>query len=383
MDTRAQTELDLVGAIYDAVIDPSRWDDTVERIRRHLGFYMAILSVIAVPSGRLVVSARGNVPRAFAESLPSYSNEATALWGGLQRLAVLPREEPLIHTQANAEYPWPGNPYYEEWAKPQGLVDQVVLILESNPRLIANVGFGVHESMPPVSAEQIEGLRVLAPHLRRAAIISGLLDGRMEAAASFEAALSALGSAVALVDEDMHIIYANERAEQMLRAGDPLARLNDRLELPRELVRGQLQAAVAAAASDASGLQRGSGIPVRRRDGSGMIVHVLPLKRRRLRTVVGAVGARGGAVAAVFVAEPHSELNLPTEAMQLLYGLRPAETRVLELIVEGLPAARIADALGIATSTVKTHTLRLFDKLGVHSRAELLRVVRGLSLGRS
>jgi DNA-binding CsgD family transcriptional regulator/PAS domain-containing protein len=381
LDTRAQTELDLVGAIYDAVIDPERWDDTVERIRRHLGFYMSILSVIAVPSGRQVVSARGNVSRAFAESLPSYSNEATALWGGLQRLAMLPREEPLIHTQANAAYPWLGNSYYEEWAKPQGLVDQVVLILESNPRLIANIGFGVHETMPPISAEQMDSLRVLAPHLRRAAIISGLLVGRTEAAASFEATLSALGSAVVLVDEQMHIIYANERADGMLRDGDPLLRLDGRLELPRELVRGQLQAAVTAAALDASGLTRGSGIPVRRRDGSGMIVHVLPLKRRRLRMGVSAVGARGGAVAAIFVAEPQAELNLPIEAMQLLYGLRPAESRVLELIVEGLSAAKIAQALGIASSTVKTHTLRLFDKLDVHSRAELLRFVRGMSLG--
>jgi DNA-binding CsgD family transcriptional regulator/PAS domain-containing protein len=381
LDTRAQTELDLVGAIYDAVIDPVRWDDTVDRIRRHLGFHMCILSVIAVPSGRMIIGAQSNVPSAFAESLVTYSNEATALWGGLPRLAKLPTEEPLIHSEANAEYSWLGNPYYEEWAKPQGLVDQVVLILESNPWLIANIAFGVHESMAAVSTAQTDSLRILAPHLRRAAIISGLLDGRTEAAASFEAALSALGSAVVLVDDEMHVIYANARAEDMLRAGDPLVRVDGRLELPRELVRGQLQAAVAAAGLDASGLMRGSGIPVRRRDGSGMIVHVLPLKRRRLSTVIGAVGARGGAVAAIFVAEPHSELNLPIEAMQLLYGLRPAESRVLELIVEGLSAPKIAQALGIAGSTVKTHTLRLFDKLGVHSRAELLRFVRGLSLG--
>ena len=121
--------------------------------------------------------------------------------------------------------------------------------------------------------------------------------------------------------------------------------------------------------------------PARRRDGSGMIVHVLPLHRRRASSLMSRAGARHGAVAAVFVAEPHADLNLPIEAMQLLYGLRPAESRVLELIVEGLSAAKIAQDLGIASSTVKTHTLRIFGKLGVHSRAELLRFVRGLSLG--
>ena len=159
---------------------------------------------------------------------------------------------------------------------------------------------------------------------------------RVQAAASFEGALSSLGSAVALVDDHMHIVYANALADQMLRAGDPLARMNDRLHLPRELVRGQLEAAVAAAAVDASGLQRGSGIPVHRGDGSGMIVHVLPLQRRQVGNFGAA--ARGQPVAAVFVAEPDSELNLPIEAIQLLYRLRPAETRVFELIASGLTA---------------------------------------------
>jgi DNA-binding CsgD family transcriptional regulator len=372
--------MDLVGAIYDAVIDPSRWDDTVDRIRRHLGFHLCMLTAIAVPSGKMIVGAQSNVPHPYAETAYQYGSEALALWGGVERIGGLAFEEPMIHTDYSTSDSWIGNPFYEEWGKPQGLVDQLVLILEHNSRMFANIAFGVHESGPPISEAQVEGLRILAPHLRRATIISGLLDGRAQAAESFEAALSALGSAVVLTDERMNIVYANARAEQMLVAGDPLARLNGRLDLPRELVRGQLEAAIGAAAMDAGGLPRGSGIPVRRADGSGVIVHVLPLTRRQL-TGIGRA-ARGQPVAAVFVAEPNAELNLPIEAIQMLYGLRPAETRVFELIASGLSAPRIAAALGVTRNTVKTHTARLFDKLGVHSRAELLRFARESSLGR-
>jgi len=379
LDSRVQTELDLVGAIYDAVIDPTRWDDTVDRIRRHLGFYVASVSVIALPSGKAVVNAVSNVPQPYLATMGGYGAEVLALWGGVQRIAAIIKEEPVIHSEVNPRETWVGNRYYEEWVRPMGLVDQLVLVLEYSPRMVANISLGVHESNPRITEDQIEGLRVLAPHLRRAAVISGLLDGRAQAAESFEAALSSLGSAVVLVDDRMHIVYTNARADQMLRAGDPLARVNDRLHLPRELVHGQLETAVGAAAIDASGLQRGSGIPVRRSDGSGMIVHVLPLQRRQVGALGGA--ARGQPVAAVFVAEPDSELNLPIEAIQLLYGLRPAETRVFELIASGLSAPRIAQSLGISHNTVKTHTLRLFDKLGVHSRAELLRFARNSSLG--
>lgn len=377
MDTRVQTELDLIGAIYDAVIDPALWDDTIDRIRRHLGFATLGVSVMTLPEGKILVNATSNIPEPYRTAMLDYGPEIVDMWGGVARFAAIPKEEPLILSEVNPRAK--ESRYYLEWGRPQHLSDLVALVLEFSPQMVAAIGLGIHDSAPPVTDEQIEALRRLAPHLRRAAVISGLLDGRAQAAASFEAALSSLGSAVVLVDDRMHIVYANVRAEEMLRAGDPLARLNDKLDLPRELVRGQLEAAVTATATDAAGLPRGSGIPVRRSDGSGMIIHVLPLRRRQ----VGALGtaAPNQPVAAVFVAEPNSELNLPIEAIQLLYGLRPAEARVFELIAAGYPAARIAKSLGISPNTVKTHTLRLFDKLGVHSRPELLRFARNSSLG--
>jgi DNA-binding CsgD family transcriptional regulator len=374
LDIRAQAELDLIGAIYDAVIDPGRWNDTVDRIRRHAGFHLAILAVSALPSGKFIIGGQSNVPSPYSETITSFGTEPLDLWGGVERIVSFPREEPLIHTEFNAQDSWIGNRYYEEWARPQHLVNQVALVLEYNPRMLASISFGVHETNPVVTDAQVETLRVLAPHLRRAAIISGLLDGRTRAAASFEATLSELGSGVVLVDADMRIVYANQRAEAMLMAGDPVTRLAGHLDLPRELVRGQLRAAVAAAATSGAGLQRGSGIPARRRDGGEIVVHVLPLRHP--------ASARGiAATAAVFVAETDGALNIPMEALQLLYGLRPAESRVLQLVVAGYSGARIAATLGIASSTVKTHTQRLFDKVGVHSRVELARVARDLSLG--
>ena len=374
MDTLVKTELDLIGAIYDAVIDPTLWNDAVDRIRRHLGFHLCMLTVVAIPSGKIIVGAQSNVPHPYSEMVYQYGNDALDQWGGVERLASLVTEEPLLFSDFNRLEDMYGRPFYENWSKPQGLVDQLVLVLEYNSRMLANIAFGVHESAPPVSEAQIEGLRVLAPHLRRAVIISGLLEGRTQAAASFEAALNALASAVLLVDEQMHIIYANDDAQKMLAAGEPLARFNGRLSVPRELVRGQLDAAVASAALDVNRLQRGSGIPARGPDGGEVIVHVLPLGR-------GNLARPNAAAAAVFVGQPSAQLNLPMEALQLLYDLRPAEARVFELIVRGLPAARIAETLGIATSTVKTHTLHLYDKVGVRSRAELARIARDMSLG--
>jgi DNA-binding CsgD family transcriptional regulator len=99
------------------------------------------------------------------------------------------------------------------------------------------------------------------------------------------------------------------------------------------------------------------------------VLHVLPLRRRTVRTHFGRQ-----AVAAVFIAEPGRALALPADALSLVHGLTPAETRVLELIVDGKSTRETAQQLAIAPSTVRSHILSVFSKTGKHTRIELVRL---------
>jgi DNA-binding NarL/FixJ family response regulator len=373
VDRIVQTELDLIGVIYDAVLEPDRWSDTIDRIRRYVGMHMGVLGIQYFPSG-VSVQATSNVAPEHLKALAETADSVPPLWGGVAKMSRIPIEEPVRMLDYSRPEWWPGNPFYERFCRPQGLDDQLAMVIEFSPSLLASLGMGHHESMPPISDDQIEMCRPLIPHLRRAVLISNLLLSRSIVASSFEAALDALGSAVLLVDARGRIIYANEQADNMLRKDDPIAQLGGRLVIPRELVKGQFEQAIAAAASGEEALRHGAGLPVRRADGSGMIVHVLPLRRRSTR-------APPAAVAAVFVAPPSAELNMPLEAMRILYDLRPAEVRVLDLVARGVSGKGVGEALGISQNTAKTHTLRLFDKVGVHSRAELIRLVHEMSVG--
>lgn len=58
------------------------------------------------------------------------------------------------------------------------------------------------------------------------------------------------------------------------------------------------------------------------------------------------------------------------------YGLSAREVDVLELLVLGKDAKAIADELFISFNTVRSHIRRLYGKLDVHSRQELLELVR-------
>jgi DNA-binding CsgD family transcriptional regulator len=54
-------------------------------------------------------------------------------------------------------------------------------------------------------------------------------------------------------------------------------------------------------------------------------------------------------------------------------ALTPAERPVADLAARGLTNVEIAEELFISRNTVKTHLTRVFDKLGVSSRRELIR----------
>jgi DNA-binding CsgD family transcriptional regulator len=51
-------------------------------------------------------------------------------------------------------------------------------------------------------------------------------------------------------------------------------------------------------------------------------------------------------------------------------GLSPRENEVCDLVVAGRSNAEIAATLFISESTVKVHVKHIFEKLGVHTRAE-------------
>lgn len=59
-------------------------------------------------------------------------------------------------------------------------------------------------------------------------------------------------------------------------------------------------------------------------------------------------------------------------AVSQTHGLSARETEVLALLARGRSLQSIADALGVAYSTVKTHTDRIYAKTDVHSRQELI-----------
>ncbi|UCM90531.1 response regulator [Streptomyces marincola] len=108
----------------------------------------------------------------------------------------------------------------------------------------------------------------------------------------------------------------------------------------------------------------------------------------QLLTAVRTVAAGEGLVApavtrrllAEFARAPAPGPRAPAVDEARLAGLTPREREVLARLGEGLSNAQIAEGLGMAEATVKTHVSRVLGKLGLRSRVQAAVLAREAGL---
>ena len=70
------------------------------------------------------------------------------------------------------------------------------------------------------------------------------------------------------------------------------------------------------------------------------------------------------------VSVPAGKPFIPDEKKREHLGITPRELEILELIAQGMSNREIADKLFVSENTVKTHSSRVFDKLGAKRRTQ-------------
>jgi DNA-binding CsgD family transcriptional regulator len=66
------------------------------------------------------------------------------------------------------------------------------------------------------------------------------------------------------------------------------------------------------------------------------------------------------------------EIGTDREAFSRRYGLTSRESQVVELVLRGYSNQDVSAALDVSLATTKKHLTRIFDKIGVDSRAQLI-----------
>lgn len=72
-------------------------------------------------------------------------------------------------------------------------------------------------------------------------------------------------------------------------------------------------------------------------------------------------------------------LSKQAKALQQHYRLSARETEVMELIARGNSVVKIAEELVVSENTVRTHSKRIYSKLAIHKKQELLDLIKSFS----
>ena len=215
-------------------------------------------------------------------------------------------------------------------------------------------------------------MRLIIPHIRRAALIGRVIDLKTAEADSLADTVDGISAGMFMVDASTRIVHANVNGHAMLAQGSLLRAVGGKLA-PNDASAEQGLDEVYAMAErgDAAVGVKGIAIPLMALDGERYVAHVLPLTSGARRRAGGTYAA----TAAVFVHKAALDAPSPQEVIGKLYKLTPTELRVLLAVVEVGGASEVAEALGIAESTVRTHLLRLFAKTGAKRQADLVKLV--------
>jgi len=124
----------------------------------------------------------------------------------------------------------------------------------------------------------------------------------------------------------------------------------------------------------------------------GILIAVLKWTEYRFLVIEHSIEIYGGLTAAIFavlgiwlglkltgtkqrvvvkeVPVPAGEPFIPDEKKRANLGITRRELEILELIAQGMSNREIAEKLFVSENTVKTHSSRVFDKLGARRRTQ-------------
>jgi DNA-binding CsgD family transcriptional regulator len=233
-----------------------------------------------------------------------------------------------------------------------------------------------HERDGLVDDETRRRMRLIAPHVRRAALIGRVIDFKKAEAATLADTLDGISAGMLLVDATGRLVHANAAGHAMLEKADVLRAASGRLVARDSEVDRTLAVIFATAGNgDAAIGIEGIAVPLVNCDGERHIAHVLPLTSGARRRA----GTGYAAVAALFVQKAALDTPSRPEAIAKAYQLTPTELRVLLAVVEVGGVPEIAEALGVAETTVKTHLGRVYRKTSAGRQADLVKLVAGFS----
>jgi len=369
-------------SIYDAAIDPARWQDALDNTTTMVGSSSASLLMVTTRAGERV----GSVPFSLSvlsgqlasldPALIAYyvTHHAMLESDSWQRLKELPAGSLLTD---NEFYPdmqaVRSRPDYVYLVNQLGLFRRMVARLNDNRSWYDAIGFQWRHDVMEIPSQSIKQARFLLPHLSQAFTLARRNHQLHQRYQAVIGALDQVQIGVCIADEDAGLVISNKEAHRILEMNDGIRiGANGRLIVSDLSTDARLMATIKQIALTAAGkaYQAGATLMIERPSGE----HPFLLDVTPIRDCLGEL-ENNVAGAMLTIIDPGNHQPFQTRRVAVAYGLSDAEVEVCRYVVEGRSNQSIADERNVSLDTVKTQVKSIMNKTGTRGRADLIRLV--------
>ena len=194
---------DLVEDIYDAALDPGRWNDVVAGICTFVGGQACGIF------SKDVISKSGTT-HYFCGADPHYIKLYAEHYSKLGPLTSYPPHGKIVSMPDLVPYDeFCKGAFYQEWMRPQGCADMADVVLE-NSKSDAKILMAVHIRKRMVDEEIRRRIAMLVPHASRALTINRTIERKTSETAAFAETLDGIAAGIFFVDAECRILHARQ-----------------------------------------------------------------------------------------------------------------------------------------------------------------------------
>ena len=227
----------------------------------------------------------------------------------------------------------------------------------------------------PFTESDIRQAAMLAPHIDRAITLYTTNSRRNLERTAALSTMEWFGIGIAIVGEDGTVRYLNEEARHIFALDDGLCTSGNRIHCADPKAERQLDAQIRKAIDGFASEDQAGDRPLRVERKSGLAAFALFVIRSPQLGSAPTEGADQPVFASVLISDPERPVMLPPLALRKLYGITPAEARVLEGIISGSTVTELAQRLEVTAYTIRAHLKHIYKITRTKNQADLIRRV--------
>ena len=361
----------LIAHIYDAALDDAQWPSLIHKLSRLVNAEDSILfgSPEVGNNQMVVLSPLFNADNNAAQAYGSYYWKHD-IWKTGATQHQLTYSGAIFHgDQFIDRRSFQDTEIYCDFFKPMMNGTGVVLtsvIEEATPQQPNPVVLSFYKSFfaEPFNKQDEQLIRLLMPHLQRSMLIRKRMNQERLMRQLREQALDQSHEAIILLDAMGHVLFATQKAEGMLRQGNPAIKnghLCSEISAANKAIREALHKAQEGIGSTIKFDNTTSGTRI------ALFSPILATRGEHLSTSTRIM---------VIISDPNNSMKGELGSFASLYGLTVAETRILKYLLQQQSTHGIAQTLHISIHTLRTHLKALFAKTCTKNQRELVNFCR-------